>query len=163
MRFRLGSGAYRGFTFIELTMVLAIMAVLALAATPYVKLEVQRGKENELRRSLIQIREALDAYKQASQQGRILQRIGSNGYPATLNELVDGVLDQRSPVKQKLYFLRRLPRDPFYPYSDVPAAETWATRSYQSPPDSPREGEDVFDVYSKSNLVGLNGVAYRDW
>jgi general secretion pathway protein G len=153
----------RGFTFIELMMTLAIMAVLVMVSVPMAQLAVQRDKERELRQALVQIREGLDAYKRAADQGRILVRLGESGYPKTLAELVEGVPDQRSPTKQNLYFLRNLPRDPMYPDPAAKAEETWGLRSYASPPDDPAEGADVFDVHSKSDKLGLNGVAYRLW
>lgn len=153
----------RGFTFIELMMTLAVMGVLVLVAVPMAQVAVQREKERDLRVALAQIREALDAYKRAADQGRILVRLGESGYPKTLDELVEGVPDQRSPTKQNLYFLRSLPRDPLHPEATARPADTWALRSYASPPDDPQEGADVFDVFSRSEAVGLNGVPYRQW
>ncbi len=154
---------HRGFTFVELMMTLAIMAVLVLVAIPMTQIVVQREKERELRSALIQIREALDAYKRAADQGRIALKMGESGYPKSLDDLVEGIVDQRSPTKRNLYFLRRLPRDPLYVDSAAKAADTWSVRSYASPPDAPSDGEDVFDVYSKSDKVGLNGVPYAKW
>ena len=87
----------------------------------------------------------------------------SIGYPRALEELAGGVVDTKSPNKAKIYFLRRLPRDPFYPDATAPPAATWGKRSYASEGDMPMEGEDVFDVYSRSMRVGLNGIAYREW
>jgi general secretion pathway protein G len=153
----------RGFTFIELMMTLAIMGVLVLVAVPMAQLSVQRDKERDLRLALAQIRDALDAYKRAADQGRVMVRLGESGYPKSLEDLVEGVPDQRSPSRQKMYFLRALPRDPMNPDVDRKAADTWVTRSYASPPDDPQAGEDVFDVYSSSDAVGLNGVPYKRW
>ncbi len=152
-----------GFTFIELAVTLAIMGVLAAVAVPMIELVSQRHKERELRTALSQIREAIDAYRRATDQGRIPVKIGDSGYPKSLNDLVDGVADAKSPQRQKMYFLRRLPRDPMHPDPTVAAADTWGKRSYASPPDAPQEGEDVFDVYSLANGKGINGTPYREW
>ncbi len=153
----------RGFTFIELMVTLAIMAVLVTVSVPLVQVAVQRQKERDLRAALSEIREALDAYKRASDQGRIEVRLGESGYPKSLDQLVDGVDDRRSPSRQKIYFLRRLPGDPMVVGQADKPAQSWGLRSYASPPDEPLEGEDVFDVYSKSERQGLNGVPYRKW
>lgn len=152
-----------GFTFIELAVTLAIMGVLAAVAVPMVELVSQRYKERELRSALGQIREAIDAYRRATDQGRIPVKIGDSGYPKSLNDLVDGVADAKSPQRQKMYFLRRLPRDPMHPDPTVAAADTWGKRSYASPPEAPQEGEDVFDVYSLASGKGINGIPYREW
>lgn len=152
----------RGFTFVELMVTLAIMAVLVSVAVPMAQVAVQRKKEQDLRLALMQIREALDAYKRASEQGRITLVVGESGYPKSLRELVDGVEDQRSPTRQKIYFLRRIPADPMADGSVKPE-ESWGLRSYASPPDDPSPGDDVFDVYSRSDKLGLNGVPYRKW
>jgi general secretion pathway protein G len=153
----------KGFTLIELLVTLAIMAVLAMVATPLLQVAVQRDKERDLRLALIQIREGLDAYKRAAEQGRIALKVGESGYPKNLEDLEKGVPDQRSFNKQTLYFLRRLPADPMAKNSSLKPEETWGLRSYASPPDEPSEGADVFDVYSKSDKVGLNGVPYAKW
>ncbi len=152
-----------GFTFIELAVTLAIMGVLAAVAVPMVELVSQRSKERELRSALNQIREAIDAHRRATDQGRIPVKIGDSGYPKSLNDLVDGVTDAKSPQRQKIYFLRRLPRDPMHPDPTVAAADTWGKRSYASPPDAPQEGEDVFDVHSLASGKGINGIPYREW
>jgi general secretion pathway protein G len=153
----------RGFTIVELLVTIVIVSILASAALPMAELALRRSKENELRRSLLQIREALDAYKRASEQGRVAMKPGESGFPASLDALADGVPDTASPTSAKLFFLRRVPRDPFYADNAVPAAATWGKRSYASDPDKPKEGADVFDVYSLDPGVGLNGIALREW
>jgi len=150
--------AQGGFTFIELMITLSILATLAMVAAPMAQVALQREKEHQLRTALIEIREAIDAYKRAADNGRIKLSMGDSGYPKKLEDLVTGVQDQRSPRKQNMYFLRRIPRDPF-----APAGGGWAVRSYASPPDNPSEGEDVFDVSSRSGILGLNGIPLKQW
>ena len=152
-----------GFTLIELVITVAIVAVLASVALPLNELVVQRSKEQDLRRSLREMREAIDAYKQASDEGRILRRVGESGYPKRLEDLVAGVEDQKSPKKERMYFLRRVPRDPFASEPDVAPADTWGKRSYASPPEEPAEGDDVYDVFSRAPYLGINGRPYREW
>jgi len=144
--------------------VLAILAILAAAAFPLARVTTQHGKEQELRYSLRQLREGIDAYKRAADEGRIAKKMGESGYPKTLDDLVKGVEDQRDPNlnKSKIYFLRRIPRDPMAA-SGVAAVESWGKRSYASAPDEPREGDDVFDVFSLNESIGLNGISYRQW
>ena len=155
--------ARRGFTLVELLVVVAIMAVLASIAMPLAELSLQRGKEEDLRRSLREIRGALDAYKRLSDDGRIERAADGSGYPPSLNVLVDGVTDAKSPTAAKLYFLRRLPRDPMQSDTTIDAQNTWALRSYASPPDDPEPGKDVYDVHSKSFGTALDGTPYRTW
>jgi general secretion pathway protein G len=157
------AGSQRGFTLIELVVTAAILAVLASAALPLVEVSAKRAKEQELQSALRQIREAIDAYKDASDKGRIARSVTDSGYPKRLEALVEGVPDQSLPKRPNIYFLRRLPRDPMNADASATAAATWGKRSYSSPPDDPREGEDVFDVYSLSAEPGLNGVPYRQW
>lgn len=153
----------RGFTLIELAITLAILGLLATVAVPTAQLALQRAKEQELRRGLWQIRDAIDAYKRAFDEGRIRRRLDASGYPPSLTVLVEGVEDARSPDRRRIYFLRRLPRDPLHHDAGTPAAETWGLRSYESRPDDPQPGDDVFDVYSRAEGNGLNGVAYWLW
>jgi general secretion pathway protein G len=162
--FRLpGRPGARGFTLIEMVITIAIVAILASAVLPLASVSMQRAKESELRIALRHLREAIDAYKQAVDEGRIARRAEETGYPRSLDVLVDGVEDLRDPKKAKIYFLRRLPRDPLAGDSALAPAATWGKRSYASPPDEPKEGDDVYDVYSLSGGVGLNGVRYREW
>jgi general secretion pathway protein G len=159
------TGKTRGFTLIELVITVVIVGLLASAAAPLLELTARRNREQELRSALREIRTAIDAYKLAVDQGRIRKTVLQSGYPPTLSALVEGVPDARSPDKDKLmiYFLRRLPPDPNFPDPNANPADTWGKRSYASPPDRPEEGDDVFDVYSLSDKVGLNGRPYRLW
>lgn len=152
-----------GFTLIEVVVTVAIVGVLAAGALPLAQLAAQRAQEAELRAALRQIRDGIDAYKAAFDAGRIERRSGVSGYPPDLDTLVKGLPDASDPAGRRLYFLRRLPRDPLHADTSVPPAQTWGKRSYASPPGAPREGADVFDVYSLSPRSGLNGLPYREW
>lgn len=154
---------YRGFTLIEILIALAILGLLAGLAAPTLELVVKRGKEQELRTALRDIRQALDAYKKAADEGKIARKADESGYPPNLDILVQGVQDATNPQKKLIFFLRRLPRDPLYPDGSVPAASTWGKRSYESDHDQPREGRDVYDVYTLSPDTALNGTPYREW
>ena len=171
-----------GFSLLELLVTLAIMAVLATLTVPIAQLIRQRASEQELRDNLREIRQGIDAYHNASNEGRIARAIGDSGYPTTLRVLVDGVPDQRDPRKHMLFFLRRIPRDPMTTNNDEAgsasssttvspdsaainqaAEDSWRKRSYASPADAPEEGEDVYDVTSSSHRIGLNGIPYTMW
>lgn len=154
-----------GFTLIELIVTVTIVAVLASVAMPMLKMTVQRSKETELRANLRQIREAIDAYKKAADEGRIKKNIQDNGYPPNLEVLVNGVLDEKDVNKRQLKFLRRIPLDPMTnSVTDIEALpNNWGLRSYESDAAEPVAGDDVFDVYSLSPQIGINGVPYAKW
>ena len=155
-----------GFTLIELIVTVTIVAILASVAMPMLQMSVQRNKESELRANLRQIREAIDAYKKASDEGRIKKSIEESGYPPNLEILVNGVLDEKDINKNKLKFLRRIPLDPMSPVTSINNNElpnNWGLRSYASEVESPQQGDDVFDVYSQSQQLGINGVPYARW
>ena len=155
-----------GFTLIELIVTVTIVAILASVAMPMLKMTLQRSKENELRANLRQIREAIDAYKKASDEGRIKKNIEESGYPPNLEILVDGVVNEKDIKKNKLKFLRRIPLDPMSPVTSInnnELANNWGLRSYASEVESPQPGDDVFDVYSQSQQLGINGVPYAQW
>lgn len=156
------SRGVRGFTLIELMVTVSLLALLASAVVPFMQLSSQRMHEQELRIALRDIRTAIDAYKKTVDEGRIERTAEQSGYPPTLSVLVEGVIDIKDPRSHKIYFLRRLPRDPLAPGS-LPAAETWGLRSYDSDFDAPHPGEDVYDIYSLSDKMGLNGRPYREW
>jgi len=152
-----------GFTLIELLITVTIVAILASAALPMAELTVKRGKEQELRAALRQIRGAIDAYKEAADLGKVAKAADETGYPKTLDALAAGVPNIKDPKLARIYFLRRLPRNPFWSDGSASASETWGKRSYASPPDDPQPGADVFDVFVPSAEPGLNGVPYKDW
>jgi general secretion pathway protein G len=151
-----------GFTLIELVITVAIIGLLASIAAPLTETVVRRSKEQELKAALTSLRDAIDAYKDATESGRVQKAAGDSGYPPSLEVLVSGVPDKRNPAADKIYFLRRIPRDPLADPS-LPPGQTWGLRSYDSPPDAPRAGKDVFDVFSLTEGKGLDGTAYREW
>jgi general secretion pathway protein G len=150
-----------GFTFIELLVVTTILIVLASAIMPLARVTIQRQKEGELRRDLREMRTAIDKYKDAVDMGLISSldvKTGSEGYPPDLETLVEGVSVANDASGRKLKFLRRIPIDPLTNSTD------WGLRSYQDKPDSTSwGGQNVFDVYTKADGVGLDGTKFRDW
>ena len=152
-----------GFTLIELVIAVAILGVLASVALPLAQLTSQRHKEQALRTHLRQMREAIDAYKLAADEGKIARSADASGYPPSLESLVEGVENIKDPNRTKLYFLRRIPADPMSTAPLHDASDQWGKRSYASAPDDPQAGDDVFDVYSLSDATGLNGIPYREW
>jgi len=163
LRTLLQTRAQTGFTLIELIITVLIVGILAAGVLPLAEVSIQRAKESELKIALRQIREAIDAYKVASDEGRIAKKAGESGYPRSLEVLAEGVDDAKDTKKAKIYFLRRIPRDPFAMENSARASDSWGKRSYASPPDDPKPGDDLFDVYSMSPGTGLNGVRYREW
>ncbi len=150
-----------GYSFIELLVVSTILLILASAVMPLAKVGMQRQKEMELRRDLREMRTAIDKYKDAVDMGvigAIDVKAGSEGYPAELKVLVDGVPVANDASGRKLKFLRRIPVDP------MTGTDEWGLRSYQDKPDATSwGGQNVFDVYTTSKGTALDGTKYRDW
>lgn len=150
-----------GYTFIELLVVSAIVMLLASAVMPLAKVTATRSREAELRRALREIRTAIDRYKDAADAQQIASleiKVGSEGYPADLKVLVDGVALQNDASGRKLKFLRRIPFDPMLRSTE------WGLRSYQDEPGASRwGGQNVFDVYTRFDGTALDGTKYRDW
>jgi general secretion pathway protein G len=151
----------RGFTFVELLVVSTLLMILAAAVMPLARVTMQRQREAELRRNLREMRTAIDKFKDAADMGQIGAtdlKAGAEGYPADLETLVEGVSVVGDASGRKLKFLRRIPIDPMTNSTD------WGKRAYQDKPDSTSwGGQNVFDVYTKSQGKGLDGTKYRDW
>jgi general secretion pathway protein G len=148
------AGSETGLTLVELIITIAIISILACAALPVAKYQVKRSKERELRRDLWEMRDAIDRYKDAADRGAIQIKADSLGYPPDLQTLVDGVNIQEKKVR----FLRAIPTDPMTKTTD------WGLRSNQDEPDSDSwGGQNVFDVYSKSDGTALDGTKYSTW
>jgi general secretion pathway protein G len=155
-------GSEKGYTFIELIIVAAILAILASVAVPLVQVTSQRQREVELRRDLRQMRDAIDKFKDAVDSGAIAQtelKPDNEGYPPDLETLVEGVPAAGDATGRKIRFgLRRIPIDPMTNTTD------WGMRSYQDKPDSTSWGrQNVFDVFTKSEATALDGTKYKDW
>lgn len=150
-----------GYTFIELLVVAALLSVLASAVLPLARVTIQRQRELELRRTLRELRTAIDHFKDAADGGLIAPtelKLGNEGYPPDLDVLVEGIPASGDATGRKLKFLRRIPRDP------LTGEGEWGKRSYQDKPDSRSwGGQNVFDVYSLSEGTALDGSKYKDW
>lgn len=143
---------------------LTIMAMIATAVLPLSQLTVQRSKEVELRHALRELRNAIDAYKKAGDEGRIKKNVEMSGYPPSLEALAEGVEDQKDiKNKRKIKFIRAIPRDPMQQDNSLTNAQTWGKRSYDSDWDAPQEGADIYDVYSLSDKTAINGLPYGEW
>jgi len=154
----------KGVTLIELIVTMAILGILASIIMPLTTVSAKRAREFELRRDLRTIRTAIDEHKKAYDEGRIRPTLGGNGYPKSLSLLAEGVDDIKSPKSgAKIRFLRSIPRDPMNPDKTIYPENSWGLRSYDSDADSPREGDDVYDVYSISEETGLDGTPYKEW
>jgi general secretion pathway protein G len=151
----------RGYTFVELLVVAALLSVLASAVLPLARVTIQRQRELELRRTLRELRTAIDHYKDAADGGQIAAtelKLGNEGYPTDLDVLVEGIPASGDASGKKLKFLRRIPRDP------LTGEAEWGKRSYQDKPDSRSwGGQNVYDVYSQSDGTALDGSKYREW
>ena len=147
----------RGFTLIEMIIVMAILSLMASIVMPLAKTTAKRNREMELRQNLRTIRTALDEYKKLVDEGKIYKGTGESGYPKNMQILIDGVpLINGAGMRAK--FLRRIPKDPMTEDGE------WGKRSYFDDPDSNIwDGRDVYDAYSKSNGIALDGSRYRDW
>lgn len=153
----------RGHTLIELLVVMAVLGVLSSVAAPLAEMTVRRERERELRRALWEIRDAIDAYRRASETGAITGPADGNHLPPSLEALTRAHDDLRPGRRgERIRFLRRVPRDPFAD-ARLPAEQSWGLRSHQSEDDRPEPGADVFDVYSRAAGLGLNGVPLRRW
>ncbi len=144
----------RGFTLLELIVATAILTILVGAAFPLVKITIYREREHELREDLWMIRDGIDRYKDAADRGAFQIKVGSEGYPPDLDTLVTGV----DVAGKKMKFLRRIPVDPMTKKAE------WGMRSMQDDKDSDSwGGQNVFDVYTKSDQTALDGTKYKDW
>jgi general secretion pathway protein G len=148
----------RGLTLAELIVAAAILLILSSVAIPIARVQLRRGQERELRLALRELRTAIDHYKDASDLGVIQVELGTEGYPKDLETMAEGVPLVNSPDEKKLRVLRRIPRDPMTDSTD------WGLRSYQDEPDATEwGGQNVFDIYTKTPAIALDGSKYSDW
>jgi len=148
----------KGLTLIELIVAVTLLSVLSMAAIPIARVQLMRERERELRRALREMRTAIDRYKEAADRGMIQVELGTEGYPPSLEVLVEGVAIVNSPDEKKLKFLRRIPRDP------MTNSTEWGLHSYQDEPDAPATGgENVFDVFTRSQGTAMDGSKYSEW
>lgn len=152
-----------GFTLIELVVTVMIVAILAAGAVPIAQLTIQRNKETELKQALRQIREAIDLYKKATDEGLVKKTLDQTGYPPSLEVLEEGVINQKDNKGKLIKFIRKIPRDPMNKEPDLKPAETWGKRSYVSDVNAPADGADVYDVYSLSTKKAIDGTLYNTW
>ncbi len=148
----------RGLTLVELIVAFTIMALLTSMSVPLVRYRVQRDRERDLRRALDTIHKAIDDYKDAAIQGKIEVKLGTDGYPESLEQLVEGVKLLQSAEGKKIKFLRKIPLDPMTNSYD------WGKRSTQDDPKSTSwGGQNIFSVYTKSTERARDGTQYSDW
>ena len=152
-----------GFTLIELVVTVMIVAILAAGAVPIVQLTSQRNQEAELKQALRQIREAIDLYKKAVDEGKVKKTVDQTGYPPNLEVLEQGVINQKDTKGKVIKFIRKIPRDPMNREPDLTPVDTWGKRSYASDVNAPAEGADVYDVYSRSTKKAIDGTIYNTW
>ncbi|OFV97077.1 MAG: general secretion pathway protein GspG [Acidobacteria bacterium RIFCSPLOWO2_02_FULL_61_28] len=158
-RGRAASGpAQGGLTLVELIVAVTLLAILSMVAMPLARVQLNRERERELRRGLREIRTAIDKYKDAADRGMVQVKLGTEGYPESLEVLVEGVQMTNSPEGKRLKLLRRIPQDP------MTNSTEWGLRSYQDEADSTASGgENVFDVYTRSQGTALDGSKYSEW
>lgn len=155
--------AWRGYTLVELLVVMAVLGILASMAMPLAEITVRREKERELKRALWEIRDAIDAYHRVRVAGGILGAADAPAYPPSLQALTEAHADARADHAGEMHrFLRRVPRDPFADPA-VPAEQSWGLRSYASEAARPEPGAEVYDVYSRSTALGLDGTPVSQW
>lgn len=151
----------RGFTFVEIVVVTGVMAILATAALPIARVSMKRQREAELRRTLREVRLAIDRFKDMADLNQLASAeipFGSENYPTSLEQLVEGVTRANDASGRKVKFLRRVPIDPFTGTTD------WGKRAYGDPPDSRVwGGQNIYDIYTKFDGKALDGTRYRDW